>query len=328
MSGVQKRAVAADESGMRLDRWFKTHFPGVRHGELEKYLRKGEVRVDGGRVKANRRLEEGEEIRIPPLNDDAAFKKAPRAPKAEDAQAIREMILYEDESILALNKPFGLAVQGGAKTTQHIDGMLASIETKGEKPRLVHRLDRDTGGVLILAKARIAAQRLSDAFKGHDIEKTYWALTVGSPRPREGTIDMPVAKKMVLVKDGAMEKVVPATGEGAKKAISHYQIIDDAGGRVAFLAMQPVTGRTHQLRVHAAAMECPIVGDGKYGGAKSKVQGISEKLHLFCRKMRFRHPTNNKLIEIEAPLQGHMKKSWDFFSFDLNAPSEWPEDLG
>ena len=317
------KTVGADEAGMRLDRWFKAHFPSVRHGELEKYLRKGQVRVAGGRVKANRRLEAGEEIRIPPLQnrEDAPRKAPPHNP--EDAAAIKAMTLFEDDSILALNKPFGIAVQGGAKTARHIDGMLASLEKDGARPKLVHRLDKDTGGLMLLAKTRQAAQRLGDAFKGHDVDKTYWALTVGSPRPTEGTISMPIAKRMVRIESGDVERVVPAEGEGAKKAITDYQTLDDAGGRVAFLAMRPVTGRTHQLRVHAAAIGCPVVGDGKYGGALSHLEGVSGRLHLFCRAMTFPHPKTGRKMTLTAPLTGHMAETWKFFSFDREALCDW-----
>ena len=203
MSGVQTRTVKPDETGMRLDRWFKTHFPAVRHGELEKLLRKGQVRVAGGRVKANRRLESGEEIRIPPLADNAAPAPVRRKASPGDAAAVRKLIIFEDDEIIALNKPFGLATQGGTNTKQHLDGMLAALEQNGERPRLVHRLDKDTGGLIIVAKTRTAAQRLGDAFKGHDVEKTYWALAAGAPRPRQGTIDMPIAKKMMRIGEGA-----------------------------------------------------------------------------------------------------------------------------
>lgn len=325
MSGVQTRKVKSDEEGMRLDRWFKTHFPQVRHGELEKFLRKGQVRVAGGRVKANRRLEKGEEIRIPPLSD-APTEKKPRVPNKADAEAVRRLIVFEDDDLIALNKPFGLAVQGGTNTKQHLDGMLGSLEKNGERPRLVHRLDKDTGGLIIVARTRQAAQRLGDAFKGHDVEKTYWALVAGVPRPHEGTIDLAIAKRMTRVMDGEEERVVPAEGEDAKRALTDYQLIEEAG-TVSFLAMRPVTGRTHQLRVHAAAMGCPIVGDGKYGGPDAKIEGVSPKLHLFCRSMTFPHPKTGRKMTLSAPLEGHMLETWKFFSFDRNVKVEWPENL-
>lgn len=326
MSGVQTKTVTADEAGMRLDRWFKSHFPAVRHGELEKYLRKGQVRVSGGRAKSNRRLELGDEIRIPPLDEGKKAERPPRRYSAEDAAEIRKLILFEDDAIIALNKPFGLAVQGGARTKRHLDGMLAALEKDGERPRLVHRLDKDTGGLMLVAKTRKAAQVLSDAFKGRGVDKTYWALVAGVPRPREGTIDLPVAKRMMRIGDGEEERVAPAEGEDAKKAISHYQTLDDAEV-LAFLAMRPATGRTHQLRVHAAAIGCPIVGDGKYGGAAAHIEGVSPKLHLFCRSMTFPHPKTERRMTLTAPLTGHMRETWTFFSFDAEATSEWPEVL-
>mgnify|MGYP002277780736 CR=1 FL=1 len=311
---------------MRLDRWFKAHFPAVRHGELEKYLRKGQVRVSGGRVKSNRRLEAGEEIRIPPLSDEPQAASKSKRYSGADAAEIRKLILFEDEAIIALNKPFGLAVQGGSNMKRHIDGMLGALEKEGERPRLVHRLDKDTGGLLLVAKTRQAAQRLGDAFKAHDVQKTYWALTAGVPRPRQGTISLPVAKRMTRIKDGAEERVIPHDGEDAKRAVTDYQMLEEAGP-VAFVAMRPITGRTHQLRVHAAAIGCPIVGDGKYGAAAAHVEGVSPKLHLFCRSMTFPHPKTGKMTTLSAPLAGHMKDTWAFFSFDANAFCDWPELL-
>ena len=327
MSGVQMKTITEDEGGMRLDRWFKTHFPAVKHGELEKFLRKGQVRVAGGRVKSNRRLEPGEEVRIPPLSDKAAAPaRKPVNINPHEAAELREMILFEDDALMAINKPFGLAVQGGAKTIRHLDGMLTAIAGEGERPKLVHRLDKDTGGLMLVAKTRQAAQRLSEAFKTHAIEKTYWGLLAGVPAPRQGTIDMPIAKRMIRVRDGAEERVVPHEGETGKKAITDYQLLDEAGP-IAFAAMRPVTGRTHQLRVHAAAIECPIVGDGKYGGERAQIEGVSPKLHLFCRSMTFQHPKTGRKMTLSAPLSGHMAETWKFLSFDKNASCEWPEDL-
>ncbi len=325
MTGVQNISVTDDEAGMRIDRWFKSHFPGVTHAQLEKYLRKGEVRVAGGRVKSNRRLEAGENVRVPPLSDRATTKGVPHARAKEDRAFLASITLYEDDEIVALNKPSGLAVQGGEKTARHIDGMLAACEQDGVRPKLVHRIDKDTGGLLLVAKTRKAAQALAEAFKDRQVEKTYWALVVGAPRPREGEIDMPVAKRMVRIGNRGVERVVPADGEGAKRAVSHYQIVEDIG-RVSFVAMRPITGRTHQLRVHAAAIGHPIVGDYKYGGEASRVDGVADKLHLFCRSMTFQHPKTGKVMTITAPVTGAMKDTWAFFGFDENATVEWPED--
>lgn len=326
MSGVENRIVAEKDDGLRLDRWFRSYFPGLKHGALEKLLRTGQVRVNGGRVKASRRVEAGETIRIPPISDDAEAPKAAARPKPKDAEFIRSLTIYEDKSVLALNKPFGLAVQGGAKTTRHIDGMLASLEADGERPRLVHRLDQDTGGLLILAKTRIAAANLAKAFAGRDVVKTYWALCAGVPEIRQGTINLPIAKQMVKVGERDQERMAAADEDDAKKAITDYIVLDSAGP-VAFLALKPLTGRTHQLRVHCAAMGTPIVGDRKYGGPGSTIEGVPEGLHLFCRSMTFPHPDTGKPMTLTAPLAGRMKETWSLFDFDTEAKVVWP-DLG
>lgn len=324
MSGVEARVVVEKDDGLRLDRWFKTYYPGLKHGALEKLLRTGQIRVNGGRVKANRRVEAGEMIRIPPIDEKAAAPKSEFRLKKEDAEFLRKLTIYEDDAILALNKPFGLAVQGGAKTTRHIDGMLAALEKDGERPRLVHRLDQDTGGLLVLAKTRIAAAKLGRSFAGHDVIKTYWALCVGTPEIRKGTIQLPIAKKMIRVGGKDQERMAPADEENAKKAITDYMVLDSAGP-ASFLALKPVTGRTHQLRVHCAAMGTPIVGDRKYGGSAAVIEGAPEGLQLFCREMTFPHPDNSRVITLTAPLTGRMKETWDLFGFDAEAEVVWPK---
>jgi len=324
MSGVKKKIVSADEDGMRVDRWFKSHYPALGHGSLEKLLRKGEIRINGGRVKSNRRLQKGEEIRIPPMSVGSIHvpKKIPN--RSNEIANIRTLILYEDEAFFAFNKPFGLAVQGGTNTERHLDGMLGILGEGEVRPRLVHRLDKDTGGLLLVAKTRKAAQALTEAFRDHVVEKTYWSLVVSQPYPKQGTIDMRIAKRMVRTNEGGMQRVVPAEGEDSKKALTDYQTLDSAG-RVTFLAMRPITGRTHQLRVHAAAIGAPIVGDGKYGGIEAKIEGVSSKLHLFCRSMTFPHPSSGRHITLSAPLTGHMAQTWKFFSFDEQVSCEWPQ---
>ncbi len=324
MTGVQSITVADKDDGLRLDRWFKTHFPALKHGALEKLLRTGQVRVNGARAKANRRIEAGETIRVPPIKD--AIPEADRhaaPPRKEDADFIRNITLFEDASLLAINKPFGLAVQGGTKTQRHVDGMLAALEKDGERPRLVHRLDADTGGLLILAKTRRAAAALSKSFQGRGVEKTYWGLVAGRPPHREGSIDLAIAKKMIWSEEGESERMAAADGDEAKKAITDYMTLDSAGP-VSFLALKPVTGRTHQLRVHCAAMGTPIVGDRKYGGPKARVEGTGDGLLLFCRSMAFPHPETGKLTTLTAPLSGRMKEAFALFDFDANAKVVWP----
>lgn len=326
MSGVEKKSVTDDESGMRLDRWFRVHYPDIKHGQLEKLLRKGEIRVNGGRAKANHRLQSNDEIRIPPLHDGAPQSSRKELPaSADDLRDLKKMIVFEDDDILALNKPFGLPVQGGSKTKRHIDGMLSSLGTGDNRPRLVHRLDKDTGGLLLVAKNRKSAQRLADAFQGRSVEKTYWALLAGTPRPSEGTIEVAIAKRMIRLRDGDSERVVAAEGEDAKNAVSHFQTVETAGP-VTFVAMRPVTGRTHQLRVHAAAIDCPVVGDQKYGGGSAQIEGVSQKLHLFCREMTFAHPRTGQRTTLSAPLTGHMLETWKFFGFPSKTNLEWPEE--
>lgn len=334
---VEMRPIAAPDAGMRLDRWFRAYFPSLSHGALEKMLRKGQVRVNGARAKANLRLATDDVVRVPPMPVHDDLGRSPtdekpmpgRAVKSvalmeKDRAFLRDLVLYEDDTMIALNKPSGLAVQGGSKTHRHIDGMLASLEKNGERPRLVHRLDRDTAGLLVLAKTRAAAAALGGAFQRHEVEKTYLALVCGSPRPREGRIDWPIAKRMVRVGRGDQERVVAADGEDAKKALTDFQTLEDAG-KASVLALRPLTGRTHQLRVHCAAMGAPIVGDRKYGGPDAVIPGVDDMLHLFCRMMTFPHPSTGRPQTLVAPVDGVIAKTWRFFGFDVNAAIEWPE---
>ena len=329
------KIVTADDDGLRIDRWFRNNFPGLSQGAIEKMLRKGEIRIDGGRAKSNRRITKGEVIRIPPTAQSAVQGSNPKTAnhglspekRKADKAYIEDISIYQDADILALNKPFGLPVQGGTGATRHIDGLTASLEKNGERPRLVHRLDRDTGGLLILAKTRRAAAALSGALQRHEITKTYWALTAMAPTVRQGRIDLPIGKRIVSTQDGEQERVESHTNEGAKKALTDFQVVDAAGTGPAFLALRPITGRTHQLRVHCAAIEAPIVGDGKYGGKAAKIEGLPRKLHLFCREMSFVHPSTNRKMTLRAPLCGHMQETWNFLSFDQEAQPDWPDEL-
>lgn len=325
MSGVQQMTVSAEDDDLRLDRWFRKHFPGVKHGQLEKLLRKGQVRVDGGRIKASHRLEAGQIIRIPPLPEGAdtiSIKQSSPVLSDRDARFIRDLVIYEDDALLILNKPFGLAVQGGSKTNRHIDGMLDAFGKGESRPRLTHRLDRDTGGVLVLGKTRKAAKALGEFFQRHKVEKTYWALVAGVPHPRQGRIDLPIAKK------AGAEGEKMGKSEIGKKALTDFQVVEEAG-TVSFIALRPLTGRTHQLRVHCAAIGTPIIGDGKYGGAASHIEGISPKMHLFCHSMTFPHPLNRSRFTVKTELSGHMLATWKFFNFSRKPIIEWPEaDLG
>lgn len=319
MSGVEIRVVASEEADMRLDRWFRTHFPDLGHGRLQKLLRTGQVRVDGKRAKANARLQPGSEVRVPPLPDAPAgrgtIKPDRTAPLSDaDVDFIRSLVIYRDDDVIALNKPPGLAVQGGTGTHRHIDGMLAGLRFDAdETPRLVHRLDRDTSGVLLLGRSRAATAALGKVFRGRAARKIYWAIVVGIPDLRMGRIDLPIAK----LPGKAGERMAVDREEG-QRAITYYRVLETAGRRLAWVALWPQTGRTHQLRVHCAAIGCPILGDGKYGGQEAFVagQGLSRKLHLHARELAIPHPATGAPLIVRAPLPDHMKETWNFFGFD------------
>ena len=311
MSRVETREVAWDEADIRLDRWFKRHFPELGHGRLEKLLRTGQVRIDGNRAKAGERLQPGQQIRIPPLGDKVARPSRPPV-SAADAHALRASVLHQDDDIIAIDKPAGLAVQGGSKTTRHLDAMLDALREKGgERPRLVHRLDRDTSGVLVLARSAPAAARLGKLFRGRRVTKLYWALVVGDPDREEGRIDLALAKR-----PGPRGEQMAGDAHG-QAAVTDFKLIDRVGRQAAWLALRPLTGRTHQLRVHCAAMGTPILGDGKYGGGDAFLAGddISKALHLHARSLTLPKRGGGEL-QITAPLPPHMAETWRMFGFD------------
>ncbi|HDO51145.1 MAG TPA: RluA family pseudouridine synthase [Rhizobiales bacterium] len=325
MSDVELVEVASAEAGMRLDRWFRAHYPSIAHGALQKLLRTGQIRVDGGRAKANARLAAGQQVRVPPVKFDAVRPKARRGLSAEDRRFIQSLVIHKDKDILALNKPAGLAVQGGTGTTRHIDKLLDGLQfDASERPRLVHRLDKDTSGVLLLARNRAAASALGDTLKDRAAIKTYWALLKGVPSPRRGEISLRLVKKGGA---GAERIHIAEEGEaGAMKAITRYAVIEPAGSKLCWAALWPLTGRTHQLRVHLAAIGHPIVGDGKYGGSDAHPGGdISGKLHLHARKIEIPHPSGGN-FRISARLPDHMLKTWKLFGFDPDLESEPFED--
>lgn len=313
---VRHIAVAPDDGDVRLDRWFKRHFPDVRYGELAKWLRTGQVRVDGKRAKPGQRLTAGQEVRIPPrapvVSDPVP---AQRAVSAADTEDLRSRVLYRDDWLIALNKPSGLAVQGGSRTSRHLDGMLDALRFEAdERPRLVHRLDKDTSGLLVLARSRRAARELTALFRGRDVLKAYWAIVIGVPEPGSGTIDIPLAKQG---RAGA-ERMSAAVG--GREAETAYRVIDHAGQRLAWLELRPHTGRTHQLRAHCAAIGNPIVGDRKYGGRESEIDGLARRLHLHARSLTLPHPHLGGRLELSAPLDSGLRDSWKFLGFDSDTP--------
>ncbi len=333
MSGVTHRIVESDEEGMRLDRWFSIHFPQVRFGHLQKLLRSGQVRVDKGRVKTNTRLRAGQSVRIPPVDAGGATGRTrPEKYNDADAQFLRERILFENDDVFVLNKPHGLAVQGGSGTTRHIDAMLKSLPNKrGEAPRLVHRLDRDTSGCLLVAKTRAAASHFGNVFRSRSARKIYWALVVGVPSPKQGSISCFLARRSSG--EGEQMAVVDKGAKGAQHSMSHYSVTDNAGQAFSWVTLKPVTGRTHQLRVHMLNLGTPILDDPRYFELANwnweRPEGLGEGLHLHARRLALPLPDGRRL-DVQAPLPEHMRKSFDMLGFDAgryDMKNHDPEDL-
>jgi 23S rRNA pseudouridine955/2504/2580 synthase len=308
---VEIVTVADAEAASRLDRWFKRHYPALGHARLERLLRTGQIRVDGKRARASDRVSAGQQIRLPPLIETPP--PAPALPVAPaDAARLQRQILHRDAAVIVLNKPPGLPVQGGTGAERHLDGLLDALRFDGdERPRLVHRLDRDTSGVLVIARTAAAAAFLTRAFRDRATRKIYWALVAGRPKPAQGRVDLALAKR-----GGAGGERVRADAEDGKRAVSHYRVVESAGERASWLALMPVTGRTHQLRAHCAAIGTPILGDFKYGGVQAMLAGLptTRQLHLHARALALPHPAGGTL-RVTAPLPPHMRESWDFFGF-------------
>jgi 23S rRNA pseudouridine955/2504/2580 synthase len=311
--------VTADEDGLRVDRWFKVNYPAVTHAYLNKLLRTGQIRVDGSRVKGNSRLEQGQDVRVPPLAFDRRPVDAPdedlRPLTKEERALFHSMILYEDKDLYVLNKPEGLAVQGGTKTHRHIDGLLMGLAAElGERPRLVHRLDRDTSGVLVIAKRRSVASSLGRLFATRSIKKIYWAAVKGVPKPPQGRIDVPLAKSPT--REGDRVRAAGAGNEAqSQRAVTNYAVIDRAPPALSWVTLKPVTGRQHQLRAHMAHIGHPILGDSKYGGSIDLPEAIANKLHLHARRIIFPHPRGGE-VDITAPMPKFMRQTWQYFEFD------------
>jgi 23S rRNA pseudouridine955/2504/2580 synthase len=330
MRGVTTRTVASDEDGMRLDRWFKLHYPELAFGQLQRVLRGGQVRLDGKRVKGDARIAAGQQIRVPPVGPrEPTAEAAPsRAAPGEagysrggerregDGDFLRGLLLYEDKDVFVFNKPFGLAVQGGSGLTRHVDGMLPALASpRGDIPRLVHRLDRDTTGVLVVARTRKAAADLGAAFRARSTKKIYWALCAGVPKVKQGRISSFLAKGEDEHGDQKM-KVVRQGGE-AVHSLTYYAVVDQSAQKLSWLSLRPVTGRTHQLRVHTAEMGHPIVGDPKYFNVENweLPGGLQNRLHLHARRIVMPLPSGGTL-DVSAPLPQHMQQSWNLLGFD------------
>ena len=312
MREVRTLYVDNGEDGVRLDRWFKRRWPHLNHIQIQKLTRSGQIRVDGARAKPDTRLSAGSQVRVPPLPDAPAPHEKGRL-DSRDVAFARSLVLYEDEEVLALNKPSGLAVQGGTKTSKHVDRLLSAWGEGLERPRLVHRLDRDTSGVLVLGKTPGAAAKLAGAFARRRTQKTYWALVAGLPKPGEGVLELPLVKKGI----GDREMMVPAEPKdpNAESAETEFVTLARAADRVAWMALWPHTGRTHQLRAHMLAMGHPILGDPKYRNEASAALSEGLKLQLHARRLEIPHPSRGTLI-LEAPLSPEMKQGFERFGFD------------
>jgi 23S rRNA pseudouridine955/2504/2580 synthase len=312
MKEVRTLYVDSGEDGVRLDRWFKRRWPHLNHIQIQKLARSGQIRVDGGRAKPDTRLAAGSQVRVPPLPEAEARREKGQLDPREIAYA-KSLVLYEDEEVLALNKPAGLAVQGGTKTSKHIDRLLSAWGEGLERPRLVHRLDRDTSGVLVLGKSPGAAAKLAGAFAKRRAQKTYWALVAGLPKPGQGVLELPLVKKGV----GDREMVVPAEegDERAEAAETEFVTLSRAADKAAWMALWPHTGRTHQLRAHMLAMGHPILGDPKYRTEASAELSGDLKLQLHARRLVLAHPSRGQLV-LEAPLSPEMKAGFARFGFD------------
>lgn len=342
ISSARTLEVEADEDGMRLDRWFKRRFPEVSQIHVNKLARTGQVRVGGKRCEASTRLATGDAVRVPPLRraDVAAPAVKRAAPNEADARAIRDMVLFDDKWLMALNKPWGLAAQGGSGMKRHLDGMLdALMDARGERPRLVHRLDRDTCGVILVAKTRKIAADLGEIFRSRQTRKIYWAVVEGVPHPAQGRISLFLAKGAGMGdergprpagerRDPEKMRIAKHGDPDAQHSVTFYAVADRLAPRLAWLSMKPITGRTHQLRAHAEAIGHPIIGDPKYTGARSAndprrtdplraiPSEIERKLHLVARRLVLPHPKGG-VLDVTAPLPPHMLNTFDLLGWDV-----------
>ena len=341
MSAVQMLTVAGDEGEQRLDRWFKRRFPHVTQGAVEKMCRTGQVRVNGGRVKASDRVVPGMEIRVPPLPVGEAPKPVESRMAKTDAGMIQDAVLWKDDHMIVLNKPAGLPSQGGSgQGERHVDALAEALKFGyKEKPKLVHRLDKDTSGVLLLARTDRVARALSEALRHREARKIYWSVVAGVPHPRQGSIKFGLVKAPRRGRGGEGEKMLcvhpskVAETEGAKRAQTDYFTLWFLGARLSWMALEPVTGRTHQLRAHMAEIGHPILGDGKYGGSGQENPGdgwgatsggdISRKLHLHARSLTIEHPITKEMMTFTAPLPDHMARTWKLMDWkETDVPAD------
>lgn len=315
MTTQRLMTVEAEDDGQRLDRWLKKRVPELPYVLAQKLIRKGAIRVDGRKAQMDSRLAEGQEIRLPAFENYAPEKKKPRPLTAADEAYMRGLVIYDDGDIVALNKPGDIASQGGGGVDRHIDGLLETLkDRKGRRPRLIHRLDRETSGVLLCARTNESVRRLGKSFHDRRAQKIYWALVVPAPDEQDGTVNAPLAKGTGPSKD----RMYVDEGDEAQHAVTDFIVIERAGKKAAFMAFLPRTGRTHQIRVHAAdVLQTPILGDGKYGGAEARLQGmeVGDRLHLHARRLILPHPEKNEMIDLTAPLPADIAAGWKALGF-------------
>ncbi len=318
--------IKEEEDGVRLDRWLKKNYPETTFSNLQKILRTGQLRIDGKRAQGDARLVKGQTLRIPPQLATPALKSE-RGLSKKNIDFIQSLVLYKDEHLIAINKPAGLASQGGTNINRHVDGLLDGLIYDGVRPHLVHRLDKDTSGVLLLARNPKIAKLMGEMFQGRDIiRKYYWAITVPAPHQHQGKIKSTIAK----VDGPGGEKVRGVSAEKGKTAITYYQVMETALNKLAWVAFWPRTGRTHQIRVHAAEMGCPLLGDYKYGQNQMFLEDMPElpnMLHLHARRVILPHPMTGKRLDITAPLAPVMRKTWKYFNFNPEDKSDPFEDV-
>ena len=313
---VRTFTVTEEDDGIRLDRWFRRNLPDVTFGQVSRWARTGQLRLDGKRAAPGDRVEAGQSVRVPPQTEEApAAKPQPKREilSEDEVDFVRSLVIEEDPAAIVVNKPPGLATQGGTKTANHLDRLLDGLVAEGApRPKLVHRLDKDTSGALLLARTPRAAAFFSKAFSGRTARKVYWAVVIGVPSVEDGLIELPVAKQ-----PGTGGEKMQIDEENGLPAKTRYRVIERAGNRAAWVELQPHTGRTHQLRVHMAAIGHPVLGDGKYGGQEAFLTGaISRKLHLHARRLRIDHPDGGR-IDVMAELPDHFAQTMASLGFDL-----------
>lgn len=325
---MEKRTyrVAKEDNDTRFDRWCQRILGKAPNSIYLKAMRKGLLRVDGKKAEGNTRVMAGQTIEVrgsitDPYKEHQAKPKKSLDITLDMAQEAQGWVIYRDKDILVINKPGGLAVQGGSGIIKHLDGLLPCLQFDGKDiPRLVHRLDKDTSGIMLLARHVAAATELQRAFANKKIQKTYLALVVGTPNPYSGEIESNLDKK--IAGERSREMVRSVDEDEGKRAVTRYRTIENLAGKIALMELEPITGRTHQLRVHMAEMECPIVGDGKYGGKHAHVRGgmqLSGKLHLQAWRITLPPMFGKPERMYEAPIAPHIQQSLDTLGLSLGA---------